>query len=89
MISTASRLFLLGGVFFLLGVLLLFLGGDNGSRVLLRAGVGLFLLSAAGLAAGCWTSRKERGPLERRREQRLWRSGPLGRRWLKSRNRLR
>lgn len=89
MISTASRLFLLGGVFFLLGVVLLFLGSENGSRVVLRTGVGLLLLSAAGLAAGCWASRKDKSPLERRREQRLWRSGPLGRRWLKSRNRLR
>jgi len=52
---------------------------------------------AAGAAAaativglgGFWLNRPRRRTLDRRREQRLWKSGPLGRRWLETKGRLR
>jgi hypothetical protein len=89
MLSTASRVFLLGGVLFAMGVVLIFLALDRGRGALLWMGLAALMLSVASLAAGSWLTRKKTSLVDRRREQQLWRSGPLGRRWLESRNRMR
>jgi len=85
---TPTRVLLLGGALFLLGTLLLFLWMEGGSSLLMGLGIGTITVSALTLAvAGRWM-RRNRDPLETRREQRLWRSGPLGRWWLEKRKRL-
>lgn len=89
MLSTASRVFLLGGVLFVMGVVLIFLAVDRGRGTLLWMGLAALILSVASLAAGSWLTRKKTSLVDRRREQQLWRSGPLGRRWLENRNRMR
>ena len=49
---------------------------------------GSFLLAAVALAAAVRLKAPRTDPLEVRREQRLWRSGPLGRKWLEIRRKL-
>jgi len=85
---TPTRVLILGGALFLLGVVFLFLWMGGYSRPFLVLGVGTISLSAISLAvAGRWM-RRSGDPLQARQEQRLWRSGPLGRWWLDKRNRL-
>ena len=88
MVSSSRWAFLLGACLLILAVLLVFLGvGGGGVRLVVGAVVALFL-AAGSVVLGAWLARRGREPLERRREQRLWRSGPLGRHWLRSRKRL-
>ncbi len=73
---------LLGGALFLLGAVLLLLWMEGRSGLFLGFGLGAVCISALTLAlAGGWMW-KGGDPLHARREQRLWRSGPLGRWWL-------
>ncbi len=88
MLSSGSRILLLSLTLFLVGGILLFLAVERGSGRLMGMGIGAFLLSAFGFWLGARRSRKGRDPLERRREQRLWKSGPLGRKWLEGRRRI-
>lgn len=88
MLSSAFRTLLLGFVFLLLGGVLVYLGLARARESLMVLGAGSFLLSGAVLALGSWLARNRPDPLDRRREQRLWKSGPLGRRWLKARRRI-
>jgi hypothetical protein len=67
---------------------LIFLALERGSHGLLILGVGVLTFSAGGFSVGAWRVRRRRTPLERRREQRLWKSGPLGRKWLEGRRRI-
>lgn len=80
---------LLGLVLFLLGALLIFLGMARDSGGILGTGAGSLVLSGTALALGVGLSRRDPDIMDRRREQRLWKSGPLGRKWLKSRRRIR
>ena len=89
MTSRATTLFLLGGTAFLVATVLLLLWIEGQERGMLRWGLVLAALGVAFLAWGGLRRRSEsRNPLDLRREQKLWRSGPLGRRWLKVRKRL-
>jgi len=67
---------------------MVFLALEGGRSRLLGIGIGVVCLSVIGLGVGGRLRMAKRDPLERRREQRLWRSGPLGRRWLRGRKRL-
>ena len=88
MTPTPTRVLLLGLALFLLGVVFLFIWMGGGSTLLLGLGIGTITVSALTLAmAGRWM-KGSRDPLETRRKQRLWRSGPLGRWWLERRSRL-
>ena len=88
MLSLFLRTLLLGLVFFLLGGVLIFLGLARGSGGLLGTGIVGLGVSVATLTFGVWLSRRQPQGLERRREQRLWKSGPLGRKWLEARRRI-
>ena len=88
MFSTSARLLLLGTCLFCVGAIMVYLGLEGGHHRFLGTGIGVICLSSISLAVGGRLRRGEKNPLERRREQRLWRSGPLGRIWLKNRNRL-
>ena len=88
MLSASFRLLLLSLTLFLLGSVLVFLGVERESNRLLGMGIGSFLLSVGGFSLGGWMRRRRRDPLEQRREQRLWKSGPLGRKWLEGRRRI-
>ena len=83
-----TRTLLLGLVFFLLAGILVFLGFARESGGLLWAGLVSLFLALATLALGAWLFRRQSDPLDRRREQRLWKSGPLGRKWLEARRRI-
>ena len=86
--SFVSRGYLLSLAFFLLGGILIFLGADGGGLRLLGVGIGALCLSAIGFSLGVFRGRRRKDPLERRREQRLWKSGPLGRKWLEGRRKI-
>lgn len=73
---------------FFLGAILIFLGAGGGSIRLLGAGIGAVCLASVGFSLGAFRGRKRKDALERRREQRLWKSGPLGRKWLEGRRRI-
>jgi high-affinity Fe2+/Pb2+ permease len=88
MLSSKLRILLLSLTLFLLGALLIFLAVERGSHRLLMMGVGALTISAGGFSVGLWRVRRRRTPLERRREQKLWKSGPLGRKWLEGRRRI-
>ena len=88
MLSSKFRILLLSLTLFLLGGLLIFLAMERGSHRLLVMGIGILTVSAGGFSVGAWRVRRRRTPLERRREQRLWKSGPLGRKWLEGRRRM-
>ena len=88
MVSSALRMALLGLVFLLLGGVLVFLGVDMERDSLLGTGIGSLVLSVLTFSFGIWLARRRPDPLDRRREQRLWKSGPLGRRWLQNRRRI-
>jgi drug/metabolite transporter (DMT)-like permease len=83
--SLGSRL---GLVLFFLGVILIFLGAGGGNVRLMGAGIGAVCLAAVGFSLAAIRGRRGKDPLERRREQRLWKSGPLGRKWLEGRRRI-
>jgi hypothetical protein len=55
---------------------------------LLVAGIGSLAFSGLMFGLSYWFPRKEPDALDQRREQRLWKSGPLGRKWLKKRRRI-
>ena len=88
MFSSNLRILLLSLTFFLLGGLLIFLAVERGSHRLLIMGVGSLTVSVGGFSVGAWRVRRRRTPLERRREQKLWKSGPLGRKWLEGRRKI-
>lgn len=88
MAGNSIRAFLLGGCLFLLAVVFLFLWMEGGWGRGLGFGLAALTLSAVSLSLGARWRLRSRNPLETRREQRLWRSGPLGRQWLKIRRRL-
>jgi len=88
MLSLGLRILVLSLPLFLVGGLLIFLSVERGSGLLMAWGLGVFLLSVLGLWIGGSIRRREGNPLERRREQRLWKSGPLGRKWLEGRRRI-
>ena len=84
---TSTRVLLLGGALFLLGTSFLLLWMEGHSRLYLSLGLGFLCFSVLCLlVAGRWMHEKA-DPLQARREQRLWRSGPLGRWWLERRKR--
>ena len=88
MLSSKLRILFLSLTLFLLGGVLIFLAAERGNNRLLSMGIASLLLSAGGFSVGAWLGRGRGNPLERRREQRLWKSGPLGRRWLEGRRRI-
>ena len=84
---TSTRVLLLGGALFLIGTGFLLLWMEGEVRLFLSLGLGFLCGSVLCLlVAGRWLKVKV-DPLEARREQRLWRSGPLGRWWLEKRKR--
>jgi len=84
----SPRLLILGGALFGAGALFLLFWMASGSGMFLAAGLGLMSVSIPTLfLGGRWVGDRQ-DPLETRREQRLWTSGPLGRHWLSRRNRL-
>jgi hypothetical protein len=88
MLSSKTRVLLLSLTLFILGGILVFLGLEW-QRVRLRdLGVGTLVVSLGCFTLGAWQWRRRPNLLERRREQRLWRSGPLGRKWLEGRRRI-
>lgn len=86
--SFFSRGVLLSFILLFVGAILIFVGADGGSFRLLSVGIGALCLAAGGFSIGVSRGRRRADPLERRREQRLWKSGPLGRRWLEGRRRI-
>jgi len=88
MLSSRSRFLLLSLTFLLLGGLLAFLAFDRGSARILGMAVVFLVLSAGAFVAGTFSALGPGDPLERRRQQRLWKSGPLGRKWLEGRRRI-
>lgn len=88
MASNSTRALILGGCLFLLAVLFFFLWMDGDWGPGLGAGLAALCLSIVSLMLGGRWRLRSRNPLDQRREQRLWRSGPLGRSWLRSRRRL-
>jgi hypothetical protein len=89
MAGTSVRALLLGGCLFLLAVIFLFLWMEGGLGPGLGLGLACLCLSVVSLSVGARGWLRGRNPLEARREERLWRSGPLGRQWLKIRRRPR
>jgi hypothetical protein len=88
MLPSKLRVLLLSLTLFLLGAVFIFLAIERGSHRFLKMGIASLLVSVGTFLAGAWVGRRRRDPLERRREQRLWKSGPLGRRWLEGRRRI-
>jgi hypothetical protein len=89
MLSSSLRVLLLSLTVFLLGAILIFLGLEWESGRALGVGIGGVFISVAGFSVGSFLTRRAQDPLERRREQRLWKSGPLGRKWLEGRRKIR
>ena len=88
MISTSVRALLFGGCLFVVGATAIYLGMGRGSNLMLGLGISAISLAAASFLIGGRLSRRGPDRLEVRRQQRLWRSGPLGRWWLERRKRL-
>jgi hypothetical protein len=88
MISTPARILLLGSCLFAIGATLVYLGMARASGFLVGFGISGISLAVVILLLGARFSRKGPDRLELRRQQRLWRSGPLGRWWLERRKRL-
>jgi hypothetical protein len=82
------RILLLGLAIFLFGGTLILIGVEGGSGLFLGMGVAVLVAAAGILSAGGWLSRHEGDPLDQRRERRLWKSGPMGRKWLEGRRRV-
>lgn len=89
MLVSRVRTLLLSLILFLVAGFLIFLGMDRGSGRLLGFGIATLCLSATGFLLGTRLAGRKKDPLERRREQRLWKSGPLGRKWLEGRRKIR
>jgi hypothetical protein len=86
--STPTVVLVLGGALFLAGTVLLFVWMEGGAGVFLGLGLGFICIAALSMAvAGRWLGTGP-DPLETRKEQSLWRSGPLGRWWLGRRRRI-
>lgn len=88
MLPVSPRFLFLGLLLFLAGTACLVFAFDTMNRWLLGAGSGLVLLAVGSFSMGAWCSRHRSGPLDQRRERKLWRSGPLGRKWLEGRRRI-
>lgn len=88
-VSSPLRILALSLLVLILAVILILLGIDRGSSRMLGFGIAALCLSATGFLVGAQLGRTRDDPLERRREQRLWKSGPLGRRWLEWRRKHR
>ena len=88
MLTTRNLTLLLGVTLILLGAVLVVLAVERRVGSLTGMAIVTSLGSVASLLLAIRLTRRRRYPSETRREQRLWRSGPLGRRWLKSRRRL-
>ncbi len=87
--ASSTSILLLGGALFVVGAVCLLLWMEGHGLLFARLGAMGLALSLLLLTFGAWRQRRTgRDPLEVRREQRLWRSGPLGRRWLRIRKRL-
>ena len=89
MLTTRNLLLLLGLTLFLLGTVLVVLALERQVTTLTGIAVVAFLGSVASLFTGALMTRGRRRPSDTRREQRLWKGGPLGRKWLGSRRRIR
>ncbi len=89
MAANSTRALLLGGFLFLLSVVFFFLWMEGGWGRGLGLGLAFLSLSVVSLTLGARWRLGGRDPLDAHRQQRLWRSGPLGRQWLKIRRRLR
>jgi len=85
--SKRTPVLLFGGCIFVVGAALLLLWLEGRSGVFLGVGLGLICISAPILTLAGLRGRSGANLLESRREQRLWRSGPLGRWWLGRRKR--
>ena len=79
---------LVGMALFLVGGVLILSGVEWESPRILVIGVGAMVFSVGSLSVGTWLSRQRIDPLDQRRERRLWKSGPLGRKWLEGRRRI-
>ena len=88
MLPVPPRVLILGLILFLTGTALLLLTLEGGHGWAVIAGVTLLFASAGSLSLGIWLSRRKVDPLDQRRERRLWKSGPLGRKWLEDRRKL-
>jgi hypothetical protein len=88
MLSSKTRVLLLGLTLLILGGILIFLGIEWQRARLRDLGIGTLVVSLGCFLLGALRGRRGPDPLERRREQRLWRSGPLGRKWLEGRRRI-
>lgn len=73
---------------FLLSVVAVVRALEIGSRWLALAAAGGMLLAAIVFFLAAWLPRRKVDWEKIEAEQRLWESGPLGRRWLKARQRL-
>ncbi len=82
---SSPRILILGLSLVILGMVFLFFAMEGGSSALLAMGVGSLILSGGGLSLDAWRRRLDGDPLDQRRERRLWKSGPLGRKWLEGR----
>jgi hypothetical protein len=85
MLPPPPKVLLLGLGLFLAGTFFVLLAFDGGSRTSLAVGVGLLLAGAGSVSLGAWLAPRRGDPLDQRRERRLWKSGPLGRKWLEGR----
>lgn len=88
MLSSKTRILALSLTLFFLGGTLIILGLEWQRDRLMDLGVGTLVVSIGCFILGAWQGRRSVDLLERRREQRLWRSGPLGRKWLEGRKRI-
>ena len=88
MTPTSVWALLLGGCLFVAGATAIYLGMDGGSSLALGLGISAISLAVVSLILGGRLSLRGPDRLEVRRQQRLWRSGPLGRWWLNRRKRL-
>jgi hypothetical protein len=88
MIPNSVGALLLGWCLFVVGATAIFLGMGGGSNLMMGLGISGISLAAVSLLLGSRLSRRGPDPLDARRQQRLWRSGPLGRWWLERRKRL-
>jgi hypothetical protein len=88
MMRTADWLFVVGAVLFAGGGLLVLKSMGPGETALFRLGIVGLGGAVACLLVGAWLRLKRVDWDRVAAEQRLWRSGPLGRAWLKVRKRL-
>jgi hypothetical protein len=88
MAANSISALLLGGCLFLLAVVFFFLWMDGAWGPGLGLGLAAICLAVVSVSLGARWRLGSRRSLDTRREQRLWRSGPLGRQWLRIRKLL-